>query len=168
MENQMLMFLAMCSAIGPKELIELCGPVHPSHWRYALVKYGGGIIQMSGSIAGNTHARNRYGNYVRARTKPVNPNSARQIKIRAVIAELTERWLNTLTDNQRTAWATYAAAIAMKNKLGETIHLSGFNHYIRSNAGYLDAVAQYFDDGPEELTLPDQTPLLKSQLTQIH
>ena len=40
----------------------------------ALVKYGGGIIQMSGSMAGNTFARNRYGNYMRARTKPVNPN----------------------------------------------------------------------------------------------
>ncbi|GAI58374.1 unnamed protein product, partial [marine sediment metagenome] len=38
----------------------------------ALVKYGGGITQMSGSIAGNTFARNRYGNYVRSRTKPIN------------------------------------------------------------------------------------------------
>lgn len=124
----------------------------------ALVKYGGGIIQMSGSMAGNTYARNRYGNYVRARTKPVNPNSARQVKVRSVVAELTERWLDVLSDAQRTAWATYAAAIAMKNKLGETIKLSGFNHYIRSNSGYLDAVAQYFDDGPEELTLPEKDP----------
>lgn len=124
----------------------------------ALVKYGGGIIQMSGSIAGNTFARNRYGNYMRARTKPVNPNSTRQVKIRSIIAELTERWLDTLTNNQRTAWATYAAAIAMKNKLGETIKLSGFNHFIRSNAGYLDAVAQYFDDAPTELTLPEKDP----------
>ncbi|GAH28464.1 unnamed protein product, partial [marine sediment metagenome] len=37
----------------------------------ALVKYGAGIIQMSGSIAGDVHARNRFGNYIRPRTKPV-------------------------------------------------------------------------------------------------
>ncbi|GAH13494.1 unnamed protein product, partial [marine sediment metagenome] len=49
----------------------------------SLVKYGGGIVQMSGSIAGNTFARNRYGNYVRARTKPINPNSDRQVVVRA-------------------------------------------------------------------------------------
>lgn len=124
----------------------------------ALVRYGGGIVQMAGSIAGTVHARNRFGNYVRARTKPVNPRSTRQTKIRSIIAELTERWIDVLDDAQRTAWATYAAGIAMKNKLGETVHLTGFNHYIRSNAVYLDAVDQYFDDGPTPLTLPDKDP----------
>ncbi len=113
---------------------------------------------MSGSIAGNTFARNRSGNYARARTKPVNPNSTRQVKVRSIIAELTERWRDDLTSDQRTAWATYAAAIAMKNKLGETIKLTGFNHFIRSNVNHVDAVAQYFDDGPEDLTLPDRDP----------
>ncbi|MBA7653706.1 hypothetical protein ES703_61563 [subsurface metagenome] len=124
----------------------------------ALVKYGGGITQMSGSIGGNTYARNRYGNYVRARTKPVNPNSARQVKVRSIIAELTERWYDALDAAQRLAWQTYADAVVMKNKLGESIKLSGFNHFIRSNASYLDAVAQYFDDAPTTLTLPDKDP----------
>jgi len=124
----------------------------------ALVRYGGGVIQMSGSIAGNTFARNRYGNYTRARTKPINPNSARQSKVRAIIADLVERWNETLSDAQRTAWATYAAAVAMKNRLGETIYLTGFNHFIRSNCSYLDAVAQYFDDAPTTLSLAQQDP----------
>lgn len=134
------------------------GPLRNQTMRFALVRYGAGIVQMSGSIAGNTFARNRYGNYVRARTKPINPNSTRQVKIRSILALLTERWIDTLSDAQRSAWETYAAAVAVKNKLGETIHLSGFNHYIRSNSGYLDAVGQYFDDGPEDLTLPEKDP----------
>lgn len=124
----------------------------------ALIRYGGGIIEMSGSIAGNTFARNRYGKYVRARTKPVNPDSSRQVKVRAVLAELVERWNETLNDTQRTAWATYATAISMKNALGEPMKLSGFNHYIRSNCSYLDAVAQYFDDAPTTLSLAQQDP----------
>lgn len=120
----------------------------------ALIKYGGGIVQMSGSIAGNTFARNRYGNYARARTKPVNPNSTGQVLIRSALGELTERWGDTLTVGQRTAWNLYASSVAMKNKLGETIHLSGFNHYIRSNSFRVAYGQTPVDDGPVIFELP--------------
>lgn len=124
----------------------------------ALVKYGGGIIQMSGSMAGNTYARNRYGNYVRSRTKPVNPSTSRQQSVRASLAYLTEYWSETLTALQRTAWGTYADAVAMKNKLGEAIHLSGFNHFIRSNSNLVRGSRTLVADGPVVFTLPDQDP----------
>jgi len=122
----------------------------------ALIKYGGGIIGMSGSIAGNTFARNRYGNYMRARTKPVNPNTARQVKVRGIVAELTTRWAQTLTANQRTAWNLYADSVSMKNKLGESIKLSGYNHFIRSNSWRLDLGQAVVDDGPVIFELPEQ------------
>jgi len=124
----------------------------------ALVKYGGGIVQMSGSIAGDTHARNRYGNYIRARTKPTNPNTARQVQVRATLAFLVERWAETLTADQRTAWNLYASSVSMKNKLGETIHLSGFNHYIRSNSTRADISLGIIDAGPVNFTLPEADP----------
>lgn len=100
----------------------------------ALIKFGGGIIQASGSIAGNTFARNRFGNYMRARTKPVNPNTAAQTRIRDIIAYLTQVWSTIITAQQRADWGVYASNVAMKNRLGETINLTGFNHYIRSNS----------------------------------
>lgn len=124
----------------------------------ALVKYGGGIIQMSGSLAGNTYARNRSGNYVRARTKPVNPNTARQVTIRAAMAFLTDRWAATLTANQRTAWNLYASNVNMLNKLGETIKLSGFNHYLRSNIIAKMISLTIIDDGPVVFEIPAQDP----------
>lgn len=124
----------------------------------ALVKYGGGIVQMSGSIAGDTHARNRSGNYIRARTKPVNPKTAAQVIVRAALAYLTDRWAQTLTANQRTAWNLYAANVAMTNKLGESINLSGFNHYIRSNSNMVRIAQPAIDDGPVIFELPDQDP----------
>ena len=122
----------------------------------ALVKYGGGIVQMSGSIAGNTFARNRYGNYNRARTIPVNPNSSRQQSIRGVIINLAEEWHETLTDANRAAWEVYAAAVNMTNRLGETINLTGFNHFVRSNAAraYCGNPGQ-IDQGPATLSLAD-------------
>ena len=136
----------------------------------ALVKYGAGIVQISGSIAGDVHARNRSGNYIRPRTKPVNPNSARQVTIRAGLAVLTERWSETLSAAQRTAWNLYASSVAMKNRLGETIHLTGFNHYIRSNMWRVDLGQTIIDAGPTVFTLPDQDPTISitaSEGTQL-
>lgn len=127
----------------------------------ALVKYGAGIVQMSGSIAGDVHARNRFGNYIRPRTKPVNPHSYRQEAARTIVSHLAERWHGTLTSVQRGLWNVYAAAVAMKNRLGETIHLTGFNHYIRSNAANLMCRAVIKDDAPSILSLPTKDIILQ-------
>ncbi len=126
----------------------------------ALIKFGGGVVQMSGSIAGDTFSRNRYGNYARARTKPVNPNTARQVLVRTAISVLTTRWSSVLTAAQRTAWNLYADSVNMTNRLGETIHLSGFNHYIRSNATRKTGPTVLIDDGPTVFELPEQDPTL--------
>lgn len=129
-------------------------------FQMALVKYGGGVVQISGSIAGNTHARNRYGNYIRARTKPINPNTDNQIAIRATLAFLTDRWAQTLEAPQRTAWNLYASNVTMTNKLGESINLSGFNHYIRSNVIRHISSEGVVDDGPVIFEIPAQDPAL--------
>lgn len=120
----------------------------------ALVKFGGGVVGMSGSIAGNTYARNSYGNYVRARTKPINPNTARQVQVRAALSLLTEHWANILTSDQREKWGDYAAGVAMKNRLGESIHLSGFNHFIRSNHLRITTSGPWIPAGPGVNELP--------------
>jgi len=120
----------------------------------ALVKMGGGVIAMSGSIAGNTFARNRSGNYVRARTKPVNTNTQAQQDIRTVMSFLTNLWSVTITAPARTAWNTYANAIAMKNRLGESIYLTGFNHFIRSNTEWVNRGHVATAAGPTTLLLP--------------
>jgi len=132
----------------------------------ALVKYGGGIVQMSGSIAGETFARNRYGNYARSRTKPVNPNTARQVKIRSLLAILSTRWAQTLNAAQRAAWNLYASNVAMKNRLGEVINLTGFNHYIRSNSYRLDGDRPVVDDGPVIFELPEKDPTISMTATE--
>ena len=124
----------------------------------ALVRFGGGISQMSGSIGGTCFARNAAGSYARARTKPVNPQTSIQEKIRAVVAYLTDRWLETVTPTQRAAWSDYALAVSVKNRIGDPIHISGFNHYIRSNAALLYADATVVDEAPTEFSLPEHDP----------
>ena len=131
-----------------------------------LVQYGGGILDARGSIGGQTASRNRFGNYLRARITPVNPQSARQNKIRSVIQALAPYWSNTLTQLQRDAWEVYAAAITRTNKLGAQIKLTGFNMFVRSNS-----IRQQSDDaivaaGPTTLTLPPADPIFVCEVDE--
>ena len=132
----------------------------------ALIKFGGGVTQMSGSIGGNTYARNRFGNYCRARTKPTNPNTSGQVAVREALSFLTDRWAQTLTAAQRTAWNLYGASVNMTNRLGETIHLTGFNHYIRSNSILKRSARTLVDVGPIVFELPATDPTFSVAGTQ--
>jgi hypothetical protein len=136
----------------------------------ALIKFGGGVVGMSGSIAGNTFARNRYGSYVRSRIKPINPNTSRQQTVRNCLSDLTSRWSQVLTATQRTSWNLYAASLAMTNKFGETMHLSGCNHYLRSNSILMANAKTPVDAGPTLFELPatDSTMTVTgSETTQL-
>ena len=124
----------------------------------ALVQYGGGILDARGSIGGQVHSRNRYGNYIRARTTPVNPQSQRQNVIRGIIQTLASMWSNTLVAAERAAWEVYADSIVRTNKLGAQVKLTGFNHFIRSNAFILQNGGAVVASGPTTLTLPGADP----------
>lgn len=136
----------------------------------ALIKFGGGITEMRGSMAGNVFSRNKSGAYVRARTTPVNPNSSLQQAVRTAMALLTVRWSDTLSAAQRDAWNLYASNVVMTNKLGESINLSGFNHYIRSNSWLARFSLTIVDDGPVVFEIPEADPLFSitaSEATQL-
>lgn len=124
----------------------------------ALVKYGGGIVQMSGSIGGTTFARNRFGNYARSRTTPVNPSSSFQSKMRLIMGFLVEFWNEELSDTERAQWATYAAAVSITNRLGDSVKCTAFNHFIRGNSLRLLLSHATIEAGPAVLTLPPTDP----------
>ncbi|GAH72801.1 unnamed protein product, partial [marine sediment metagenome] len=98
----------------------------------ALVLTGGGVADIRGSIGGITYSRSAAGLIARNRVKPVNPRSSRQVSARARISVLTERWNGTVTEQQRADWRTHAAGTPGTNKLGQTITLSGLDHYVRT------------------------------------
>lgn len=100
----------------------------------ALIKLGGGITDMRGSIAGNTFSRCAGGNYARGRMKPVNPRTALQNTRRAEIASLTRHWSNALTEQQRIDWRAYATGTTWTNRLGEAIEINGLAAFVRLNA----------------------------------
>lgn len=118
----------------------------------ALVRAGGGVSEISGSIGGTTFARNRGGAYARNRTTPLNPKSAAQTIVRAGFASLATRWATVLTGSQRDAWSEWAANVPVPNRLGEDRFLTGLQTYIKSNALLQLIGATLADNAPVSFT----------------
>lgn len=118
----------------------------------ALVRLAEGQ-QRSGSIGGTVFSHNRYGAYIRARSVPVNPQTSRQVAARNRVKALASAWQNILTQGQRDAWDLYADTVGWLNKLGESVHLTGLNMYVRTNAIALQATLARIDAAPTNFTL---------------
>jgi hypothetical protein len=97
-----------------------------------LIRFGLGG-QLSGSVAGVVAGHNKGGQYLRNRSIPTNPNSSRQQTVRSAFATAALTWGN-LTSGQRAAWEAYASQTPVLNRLGESITVSGFNMFVRTNA----------------------------------
>lgn len=85
---------------------------------------------MSGSSGGTTYGRNRFGYYIRNRTKPVNPNTSKQSTARMNFSTASSRWRDVLNQTQRDGWNAYASGTPVTNKLGQTIYLTGHQWYV--------------------------------------
>lgn len=107
------------------------------------------LTQVSGSIGGMTAAHNKSGMYLRARNIPVNPNTASQVNARGAFAAAAQMWSTSIDDIERDTWRFYAAGTPVVNSLGDTVHLSGFNWYVATNAFLMGA------DQPDVGSAPD-------------
>lgn len=106
------------------------------------------ITQGSGSIGGMTISHGAGGQYIRARTIPTNPNTPAQQTVRNAMAILSTRWVETLTQGQRDAWAVYAGNVTVTNPLGDQINVSGLNMYIRGNVSRILGSLPKADNAP--------------------
>lgn len=104
--------------------------------------------QRSGAQGGMVWSHNAAGPYVRARSIPTNPNTDRQINVRNAVRAIAIAWDTVLTPAQRDAWDTYAANVSWQNRLGQTITLTGLNHFIRSNTQRVVSGIPRIDDAP--------------------
>ncbi len=124
----------------------------------ALIKLGTLITDIRGSVGGVVFSRNRSGAIARQRTTPINPKTALQSAIRAILSFVSQLWRTGTTAAQKTDWATYAANVPAKNKLGEVIRLSGFNQFVKSNTVLKAAGIPEIAAAPIVFTLPGEDP----------
>lgn len=86
----------------------------------------------SGSLAGTTASRNRFGQYERSRAIPVNPNTAAQGLVRARLAANSAAW-RALTANQRAGWKDLGLMLVRTDSLGQSYSLQGNQAYASVN-----------------------------------
>jgi hypothetical protein len=110
-------------------------------------------VPRSGSYQGITSSRNRFGQYVRTRASPVNPNSPAQAEVRGRLAAQSSAWRG-LTDEQRAAWQSLGLQMVRTDSLGQSYDLQGIQAYVSVNSNNVAAGNAVVSDAPVILT-PD-------------
>jgi len=118
-------------------------------------------VPRSGSYAGITSSRNRFGQYVRNRATPVNPGSTAQLAQRARLSAAAAAWRG-LSGDQQAGWSSLGAMISRTDSLGQSYTLDGFQAYVSVNNNLAFAGSSSTDDAPA-LATPDA--LLTAALT---
>lgn len=132
------------------------GVVHFTERLSMKVLQPAGSMAASGSVAGTTYSRNRFGSYAKRKSTPVNPNTTFQNAVRSAFSTLAARW-STLTAPQRSAWQTYSNSVPRSDTFGQPIVIDGRQMYIGCNSLRLQAGLSIVDAGPTILTLPGLT-----------
>lgn len=91
---------------------------------------GGGAA--SGKLGAMVASHNAGGQYLRSRVTPRNPKTTLQSAIRISMSAVSATW-QTLSTAARSAWKAYGIAVPSKNRLGDSISLSGIAAFNRCN-----------------------------------
>lgn len=114
-------------------------------------------VPQSGSVAGVTSSRNRFGQYRRSRAIPVNPNTSFQGTQRGRFAAASAAW-RALTALQRTGWNDLASGFTRTNSLGESYTMTGHECFVSCYCNCLAAGVATLSDAPALAT--PSTPVL--------
>jgi hypothetical protein len=100
------------------------------------MKYAPGLMvgQLSGSTGSTVASHNKFGSYFRSRTIPVNPNSAAQLDVRNLFAEITQQWRN-MTGEEILAWNAAALNVTLYDALGVAYTPTGHQFHQSINTG---------------------------------
>lgn len=120
-------------------------------------------VPQSGSQAGITSSRNRFGQYRRTRATPVNPSSSKQGAVRARLAANAAAWRG-LTGAQRAGWNDLGNSMTRTDSLGQTVTLTGAQAYASVNNNNVAAGNAVVADAPA-LTTPSANLTVTITLT---
>jgi hypothetical protein len=117
-----------------------------------LVILGGIVGQASGRIGAIVASKNRYGAYMRNGTIPITSTTQWAMAAKARMTQITQAWQALGTDQQN-AWSLWARLNPVRNRLGQSVTLTGHAAYVKINARLLFA-GQALLDGPPLTAAP--------------
>lgn len=98
----------------------------------ATIKFGIGIADIRGKIGGTVFQRNKNGAFARTLHKPINSNTVYDQYWKANVSFYSKLW-RQLTDEDRSSWAVAAIQFPQTNRVGDTVFLSGYQLYQKTN-----------------------------------
>ena len=124
---------------------ELCIPQSTTGLHFMLIKWGAAVVDGRGKLNGWVFAKNRGGAYARVKVTPVNPQTAKQMTVRARLASLATAWRG-LTEAQRDSWREFAQDHPYNDIFGDVRTLTGLQMYEKVNLNLLAAGVATIDD----------------------
>jgi hypothetical protein len=118
-------------------------------------------VPSSGSVAGTTNSRNRFGQYQRTRAIPVNPKTGAQGLVRARMSANSSAWRG-LTPAQRAGWNDLGLSIVRHDSLGQSYNLQGIQAFCSVNNNRILAGLAAVTDAP---TVANPAALLTATVT---
>lgn len=104
----------------------------------AKIKFSALVQEMRNKLNGSVLSKNRYGNYVRNKTTPVNPQTEYQQAQRARLSSVSQLWA-TITDAARQGFADLANAHPFTDIFGDQKFLDGKAMFAKVNLNLLSA-----------------------------
>lgn len=105
--------------------------LHQNIFIMAIITPSSTVSEIRGSVGSNTYSRNHYRPYVKNRTTPIQPDTAKQISARGSISNLNFAW-QALTDEERTTWIKFAADAYSVSRMSERHRLTGYGAFSRA------------------------------------
>lgn len=117
------------------------------------IKYSALVSDVRNKLNGSVLSKNRYGNYIRNKTTPVNPQTTAQQNARAQLAANSQAWAG-LTQGQRLAWSALAKELPFTDIFGDSKILAGNSLYAKLN-GNLNKMGELaVSDAPAKVSVP--------------
>ena len=123
----------------------------------ALIKLGALAQDARGSIAGTTFSKSRAGTTTRQKVSPVQPRTARQLAVRAIL-NIASKAFRNLDDATQASWTTWSNNHPIPNVFGDPMKLAPNAAYIRINADLANIAEVAPTAIPGTLSLPLSVP----------
>ena len=117
------------------------------------IKYSALVSDARNKLNGSVLSKNRYGNYIRNKTTPVNPQTTFQQNARAALAANSQAW-GGLTEAQRNGWKALAQELPFTDIFGDSKTLAGNSLYNKLNGNLQKIGESPIDDAPVKEAVP--------------
>lgn len=124
----------------------------------AKILYSALVSDMRNKLNGSVMSKNRYGNYIRNKVTPTNPQTTSQVAARNRLATWSQGWRG-ITQSQRNGWITGASSFPIIDIFGNSKILAGNALYTQLNVNLALIGATDIDDLPTPVAIPALTAL---------